>query len=321
MDFDLSCARCGRVYHTSDNHIGKRLLCQNPSCGDTIHIARAGTSLPYGAQLEIPAKRSRQPLHKVKKALRVIPSRWRTHLVRMTFGLVVLSIGLLLLGSRLQANQKTTDLLNAGFSSQKTSGPISFSGSPSGSQGKHIAEQSGDPLIVASEALAPAEAKADPLLKHSSGQVSEPDIFNQIATISPMSGEVGTSRNRAKGRGILELKNGSGEDAAVAIIDANTRRKYMFAYVRASEHLALRQVRPGNYNVIFTTGHGWLSASKTFRWNPSYIQFGKEIDYSEVEEENGVRYQSHSITLNPVQDGNVPVINIDRAAFEQAAEE
>jgi hypothetical protein len=113
------------------------------------------------------------------------------------------------------------------------------------------------------------------------------------------------------GRGELEAINGTGFDACVFVLDLNTQKRVRKVYIKSQDSFTLGHLNPGNYNVLFATGVDWDNAGEHFNRNASYFEFGKVLSF----EEEGRSYEQHTITLNPVANGNVHLRSISEAEF------
>jgi hypothetical protein len=105
--------------------------------------------------------------------------------------------------------------------------------------------------------------------------------------------------------------NGTGVDACVIVVDSNTREKVRKVYIKSQDSFTLGHLSPGNYNILFATGVDWDNTSEHFNRNASYFEFGKVLSFKE----EGSSYEQHTITLNPVANGNVHARSISEAEF------
>jgi hypothetical protein len=104
--------------------------------------------------------------------------------------------------------------------------------------------------------------------------------------------------------------NGTGLDACVIVLDSSTQKRVRKVYIKSQDSFTLGHLNPGNYSVLFATGIDWDNAGEHFNRNASYFEFGKVLSFKE---EGG--YEQHTITLNPVANGNVRRRSISEAEF------
>ena len=124
---------------------------------------------------------------------------------------------------------------------------------------------------------------------------------------------------RENGKSTLLVKNGTGHDAAVRLVDSLTGRTIRFVYVRAGNAYKVSGIEPGSYRLDFMTGSDWVSACRGFIRDPSYSEFEGNLvfKFSSTENENEVTtWTTHGeVTLNPVVGGNAKIRQIDRKRF------
>jgi hypothetical protein len=115
------------------------------------------------------------------------------------------------------------------------------------------------------------------------------------------------------GSGELEAINGIGFDACVYVfvLDSNTQKLVRKVYIKSQDSFTLGHLSPGNYKVLFGTGIDWDNTGDRFNRNASYFEFGKVLSFKE----EGSSYEQHTITLNPVANGNVHARSISEAEF------
>jgi hypothetical protein len=138
----------------------------------------------------------------------------------------------------------------------------------------------------------------------------------------PSSLENGTElrrRQRTGGLGDLTVQNGSSGDAIVNLVDSTKNRVIRSFYVRSNMSFTEKGIRPGTYEIYFSTGSDWNPGARSFDHDAEYFQFGHNLDFSEHEsQETGkVEYHKFEITLQPVVGGTVQSSSINRQDFEQ----
>jgi hypothetical protein len=113
------------------------------------------------------------------------------------------------------------------------------------------------------------------------------------------------------GKGELEAINGTGFDACVIVLDFDTRERIRKIYIRSQDSFTLVHLTPGNYKVLFATGIDWDNSGEHFNRDASYFEFGKVLSFREEDRS----HEKHTITLNPVANGNVHARSISEAEF------
>jgi hypothetical protein len=113
------------------------------------------------------------------------------------------------------------------------------------------------------------------------------------------------------GKGLLKAINGTNLDSFVIVMDSTTQERMRVISVKAQDSFTFEHVSPGNYNVFFTTGLDWDKSRERFNRQASYFEFGKILSF----EEDNHSYERHTITLNPVVDGNVRARPISETDF------
>jgi hypothetical protein len=98
---------------------------------------------------------------------------------------------------------------------------------------------------------------------------------------------------------------------SIFVVDSNTQERVRKVYIKSQDSFTLGHLSPGNYNVLFATGIDWDNTGEHFNRNASYFEFGKVLSF----EEEGRSYEQHTITLNPVANGNVHARSISEAEF------
>ena len=113
----------------------------------------------------------------------------------------------------------------------------------------------------------------------------------------------------SEGLGKLRISNYTSSDAAVKLKTSQSRTTVRFVYVRAMSDVTVSKIDPGEYIVQFATGQDWDVNDLSFRRDPAFAVFDKELSFSEKHVDDGdVRktvYSTHEITLHTVPNGNV----------------
>lgn len=139
-----------------------------------------------------------------------------------------------------------------------------------------------------------------------------PTTYNSLPTGTRITPDIGTN-----GHGTLTVTNGTTEDAVVRLYDVSSLQTLRWFFVQAGGSAQMGQLPEGTYTLAYTRGLDWLESRDVFRWHPHYNQFGKQLEYTEQHDPDGVHYQSDDIrvTLNPVIGGNVRTRVITREEF------
>jgi hypothetical protein len=159
---------------------------------------------------------------------------------------------------------------------------------------------------LASEVLAPKP----PHLAQAGKQEQHPKIYQSLPTGTPF-----CDGDETGGKGVLEIENGTPEDAALRLYDVSTKRIVRCLFVKTHESLQVTGIPEGAYVLKYSTGLDWQVESRAFRWLPSYSQFDRQLVYSEEHIGDDIRYHEIKVTLQPVIGGNVRAVPISREEF------
>jgi hypothetical protein len=165
----------------------------------------------------------------------------------------------------------------------------------------HAGSPSPAPTIVDEEPIPKAEPTvvADP----------RPTEYNSLPTGTRIEGCVGG------GHGELKVDNGTTEDAVVRLSDVATDGTVCWFSVQAHSSAHMKHIPQGRFTLAFTTGLNWNESEDIFTWHPSYDQFDQVFEFNEQRDSERVRYNTISVTLNPVLFGNVRTKTITREEF------
>jgi hypothetical protein len=139
-------------------------------------------------------------------------------------------------------------------------------------------------------------------------QLQSPEIPERVAVSLPTGAWIIRPRGMA-GHGVLKIENGSGLDAVVKLITANSPRKTVWMlYIRAHEQKSIPGISIGNYLLRFAMGLDWDVDAKKFLRNLEFYQAGKQLEFTEIEptSDEAGKYKEIEITLNEVFSGNLP---------------
>jgi hypothetical protein len=149
-----------------------------------------------------------------------------------------------------------------------------------------------------------------PSARHEAAPKRDPLPAHSLPTGTRIIADQATS-----GSGELEAVNGTVFDACVIVVNPNTEERVRQRYIKAQDSFSLDHLDPGNYRVVFATGVDWDDARERFNRQASYFEFGKLLSFHE----DSGSYERHTITLNPVPDGNVSARSISEAEFHALA--
>jgi hypothetical protein len=121
--------------------------------------------------------------------------------------------------------------------------------------------------------------------------------------------DVGTA-----GYGVLEVQNGTSEDAVLSLYDSSTDETARDVYVQARHSVRMNGIPEGNYRLAYTAGLDW-DGRDAFRCDPDYAQFERDFVYTEEKNHENVQYHSITVTLQPVIGGNVRTRRISKEEF------
>jgi hypothetical protein len=317
---DFSCPVCGKQYHADDEHIGKSIRCSAPGCEEIITIAwQDGRYTTSNQQIKTVNRRPSKWIDEIRKNGVVL---WKSKTNR---GVVVAVVAVLLMGIGLVGYKSGVHRVSSKLKSEEpvilSSDEVASSGAaparasvqtPSGNQtttfDMSTAVGLDDKPINLTTPVEPIPAR--PISKQvpkagTDGIQEPPRSANSLPTGTRIIAD-----QAATGRGELVAINGTGFDACVIVLDSNTQQRVRKVYIKSQDSFTLGHLNPGNYRVLFATGIDWDNTGEHFNRNASYFEFGKTLSFKE---EGG--YEQHTITLNPVVDGNVHLRSISEAEF------
>ena len=310
---DFSCPVCGKQYHADDEHIGKSIRCNAPGCEKIITIAwQDGRYTTSNQQIKTVNQRRSKWIEEIRKN--------GVALCKSVVAVVaVLLMGIGLVGYKYSVHRDSSKLKSE---EPVTLSPDEVAGSGAAPARASVQTSSGDQITTfdMSTAVGLDDKPINPTIpvKPISKQVPKADAdgvqetprsANSLPTGTKCSASIPAQAN--SGRGELEAINGTGLDACVIVLDSNTQERVRMVYVKSQDSFTLGHLNPGNYNVLFATGVDWDNTGEHFNRNASYFEFGKVLSF----EEEGRSYEQHTITLNPVANGNVHLRSISEAEF------
>lgn len=139
----------------------------------------------------------------------------------------------------------------------------------------------------------------------------------------PISGTLILNRfakqNVHKGSGKLTITNGLMEDTFVKVVEGSRLMAAM--YVRGNSSYALDEVPDGVYTILYRKGFGWMADKRDFERGRGASRFENDLVYAtRVQQEgNTIRtfYDSITLTLHKVVDGNAPAEDISEEEFNK----
>jgi hypothetical protein len=119
----------------------------------------------------------------------------------------------------------------------------------------------------------------------------------------------------SNGYGELEVQNGTSEDAVLSLYDSAADETVRDVYVQARHSVRMKEIPRGTYQLAYTAGLDWDDGDAIFRCDPEYAQFERDFGFTEERNEEGVQYQTITVTLHPVIGGNIRTKRISREEF------
>jgi hypothetical protein len=317
---DFSCPVCGRgPYHADDEHIGKSIRCIG--CGKIINIAwQDGRFTTSNQQIKTANQRRSTWIDEIRKNPVVLFKS------KANRGVAVAVVAVLLMGIGLVGYKHSVHRVSSKLKSEEpvtlSSDEVAGSGTPPARAS--VQTHSGDQTTTFDMSTAvglddkpinrtiPVEPiPARPISKHvpkaGTDGIQEPP---RSAISLPTGTRIIPDRANT-GWGEIVAINGTGVDACVIVVDSNTRERVRKVYIKPQDSFTLGHLSPGNYNVLFATGIDWDNTGEHFNRSASYFEFGKALSF----EEEGRSYEKHTITLNPVPNGNVRARSLSEAEF------
>jgi hypothetical protein len=284
----ISCARCGRIFSADVEHIGKSLRCSG--CGDAVPIVgserQQGTAPTVRANgippaMPIRRQRTKPPAYRLGRFL-------RRKAVGSALGFcVLLALGLT---SYLATRRNEPPLTSISILPPTEPPPLPPVDPPPGPNQPPEATPPPNPFGPHTKRL----PKIHPIT-HNEGPV---------LPCAP-SGTNTVPEGASGGHGKLKAENGSDLDVYLVVIDTATGNPVRTVSVCAHESVELTRLTEGTYRILFVSAAG-------------YFDFNKNLSFEEIRVDNGIEYDKHTITLNPVLNGNVNVRRISRAEFVAA---
>ncbi len=288
MMIDVTCPQCGEVYHADAVHVGKRIRCTK--CSSLLPIGAGGTLAQKPPEAN--GSPTFQPPPSEARSARSSPRRAAFGLGSIVLLVVIITVGLVILLWYAGPDEGTRSALHTGASVSRTSSETGGATTSVNSNSLPVVGQ--QPLTTGSDGL-PCEEQA---------------LRSLMANGSRIVPDVGTS-----GHGVLEVQNGTNEDAVLSLYDSATDETIREVYVQARHSIRIKRIPVGTYQLVYTAGLDWDGSAAIFRCDPDYAQFERDFAFTEERDQEGVQYHSITVTLHPVVGGNVRTKKISRQEF------
>jgi hypothetical protein len=120
----------------------------------------------------------------------------------------------------------------------------------------------------------------------------------------------------ARGYGLLEVENGTSEDAVLSLHDPAASETVREVYVQARRSVRFEGIPKGSYELSYAHGLDWDGGEVTFHCGDAgYSEFEREFVFTEERDQEGVKYTTITVTLHPVIGGNIRTEPISREKF------
>jgi DNA-directed RNA polymerase subunit RPC12/RpoP len=248
---DIKCPTCGLVYHTEVTHLGKHIKCSR--CGSVILLLEsAGTVVP--SQRVTPTARATPTTRREYRS----PRRVLIWAVPCGLALIVLS------ALAWHAVEKTTadgDERGSPSAANNANQANRIPDTPVGTAGTASIFDIVDPTPIQRKDV----ASKTPDSTQSRKQEPRPKYYESLPTGTAFCGAPETP-----GEGVLEIDNGTSEDAAVRLYDASTGETTRCPFVKAHDFIRVTSIPEGTYGLKYASGLDWQVDALTFRWLPTY---------------------------------------------------
>lgn len=106
------------------------------------------------------------------------------------------------------------------------------------------------------------------------------------------------------------------QDALVKLLTPDREVLLLHAYVRASSTVTFEGIRAGTYQLWFSQGESW--DGDKFTCHRTAYRFVDPLEFSEVEDGNGVTHSTWEVSLQAVPGGTAPTRDVDVRTFDAA---
>lgn len=121
----------------------------------------------------------------------------------------------------------------------------------------------------------------------------------------------------ASGHGTLQINNGTSYDAAVTLLDQETKIARRFVYIGAREMFTLRTIGPCQCQLFFAMGIDWDDSKEKFRKDPTFSVFDDRLHFTESNTESGVQWATFIVTLHPVPEGRAKTTRLSEEEYKR----
>lgn len=101
------------------------------------------------------------------------------------------------------------------------------------------------------------------------------------------------------------------------VVDSRDGETVRWVAVARHDDVHLSGIEPGTYYMLVTLGLDWDDSEMRFRQMAVYERIDDTFKFEERITEDGVIYDRHTVTLNPVSNGNLPYHHISEAEFRR----
>jgi hypothetical protein len=132
------------------------------------------------------------------------------------------------------------------------------------------------------------------------------------------------SRLMTDGHGELTIKNGTGYDAIVNLVEPGNQRLVRSFYVQSRKEFVEKSIAPGTYEIYFSTGKDWDAKSLSFQDDAIYGRFERQVQFSEHEDPftGKIEFRGYEVTLQAVDGGDVAAcLPVDKRTFQKMMEQ
>jgi hypothetical protein len=275
---DIPCPQCGTIYHADSSHLGKCIRCSR--CGAVVFLIES-------AKAEVIKRPHQEVARRALSSKLNFSTDWPVSVLKVAISSAVVLAALCLMWYR----GKNADTV----------------GHPAPQSPSTDVQQHRDAVPGGAPTAGEADfADLDSFVL----KEERPRVYHSLLT-----GAGFCDGTQPKGKGVLEIENGTSEDAALRLYDVSAKQVVRCLFVKARDSLRVTGISQGTYDLNYTTGLDWESGAEVFRWEPTYNQFGQPFVYSEQQTGDGVRYREIRVTLHPVIGGNVQAVPISREVF------
>jgi hypothetical protein len=297
---DVTCPQCRAVYHSEPAHIGKHIKCTK--CGFLVPVVSGSSAKIVERRPAIPDQEYRAAMPRPSSSARSM-RRGTLYSVALVSAVIAISLASLVY-SRHSVVDRSLPLSRgqAGLEAQQPAQLDIDRAAPEGQRQDADATPGG--LQVLGEVDLPTEPRNVRRHLKAPAQQSSYDALPQGPSLpngARMAPDVGV-----EGYGVLNVNNGTSEDAEVILYSVLNDEIVRDINVKSRNFLQITGIPAGTYELKYAEGH-------------SFHQFGQTLDYTERRrEERGserIEYDEISVTLHPIVGGNVRTKGISREEF------